>query len=492
MWMKQPARNPGSARIKTLSLLLLALGSALLVHADPDLTTAGPDTGKDRTALILSVKDAISPASNDYIHRGLKEAFDRNAEVVILRLDTPGGLDTAMREIIQDIIASPVPVITWVAPSGARAASAGTYMLYASHIAAMAPGTNLGAATPVQIGGGGGLPDMKPSAPKPKKKPGKGEGEEDSSDEDTAAGEDSAAPADAMGKKVLNDSIAYIRSLAEMRGRNVEWAEQAVREASSISSDEALQLGVIDIVAGDIDELLAKANGWEVNVNGIDRTLDTSSLFIERFEPDWRNRLLAVITNPNVAYILMMIGMYGLFFEFVNPGFVLPGVTGAICLLLALYALQILPVNYAGVALIILGMIFMVAEAFAPSFGVLGIGGFIAFVIGSVILFDVEGSNMQVAWPLIGAVSAVTGGFILVAIRLVFASLRKPVVSGQEQMVGGIGEVVDDFDEHGHIYIHGENWSAVATQPLKRGDKVKVTEIDGLTLKVEPAGEVNT
>ena len=485
-----PARNPGSARIKTLSLLLLALGSALLVQADPELTNAEPDKTKDRTALILSVKDAISPATNDYIHRGLEQAFERNAEVVILRLDTPGGLDTAMREIIQDIIASPVPVITWVAPSGSRAASAGTYMLYASHIAAMAPGTNLGAATPVQIGGGGGLPDMKPAAPKPKKKA--KNGEDDSDDEEAAAEEESAAPADAMGKKVLNDSIAYIRSLAEMRGRNVEWAEQAVREASSISNDEALKIGVIDIVADDIDNLLAQADGWQVNVNGINRTLDTGSLFIEKFEPDWRNRLLAVITNPNVAYILMMIGMYGLFFEFVNPGFVLPGVTGAICLLLALYALQILPVNYAGLALILLGVMFMVAEAFAPSFGVLGIGGFIAFVIGSVILFDTETSDMRVAYPLIGAVSAVTGGFILVAIRLVFASLRKPVVSGSEQMVGGIGEVLDDFDERGHIYIHGENWIAVATQPLKRGDKVKVTEIDGLTLKVEPAGEVNT
>ncbi len=466
--------------IRQVSILLLVLGGVLFASAEEE------EQAKDRVALVLSVSDAISPATNDYIHRGLKEAFDRNAAVVILRLDTPGGLDTSMREIIQDILASPVPVITWVAPSGSRAASAGTYILYASHIAAMAPGTNIGAATPVQFGG---MPEMNPpEMPKPKKDK-SAEKDADTGDDEAAADEPAAPAADAMSKKILNDSIAYIRSLAEMRGRNVEWAEDAVREGSSISNDEALQRGVIDLIAGDIDDLLGQANGWQVNVNGINRDLDTSSLFIEKFERDWRNRLLAVITNPNVAYILMLLGIYGLFFEFVNPGFVLPGVTGAICLLLALYALQILPVNYAGLALILVGIMFMVAEAFAPSFGALGIGGFVAFVIGSVILFDTEGSEIQVAIPLIVAVSIVTGGFFLVAIRMVFAAHRKPVVSGAEEMLGSFGKVQEDFDGRGRILIHGETWQGTASQPLKRGDRVRVTELDGLTLKVVPAEE---
>lgn len=465
---------------KAFYCLLLAVGAILLVQANE----------ADRTALILNVQDAISPATNDYIQRGLDEAFDRNAAVVILRLDTPGGLDTSMREIIQHILASPVPVITYVSPSGSRAASAGTYILYASHIAAMAPGTNLGAATPVQMGG---IPDMKPpETPKPKKDKAKDtsgqDGDEDNAD-DAEPEAHAAPPGDAMGKKVLNDAIAYIRSLAEMRGRNVDWAEEAVREGASISNDEALRRGVIDLVATDIDDLLEKTNGWEVNVNGINRTLDTGSLFIEKFEPDWRNRLLAVITNPNVAYILMLLGIYGLFFEFVNPGFVLPGVTGAICLLLALYALQVLPVNYAGLALILLGIMFMVAEAFAPSFGALGIGGFTAFVFGSVILFDAEGSEIQVAIPLIIAVSVVTGGFFLIAIRMVFAAHKKPVVSGAEEMLGSIGEVQEDFNGHGLIHIHGENWQCLSEQAFKRGDRVRVTELNGLTLKVVPAEE---
>ncbi|HSR62123.1 MAG TPA: nodulation protein NfeD [Gammaproteobacteria bacterium] len=471
---------------RCLSLLLVILGAALLVNAQDNRT--------DRTAVILNVADAISPATWDYIHRGLEKARDRNAAVVILRLDTPGGLDTAMRKIIQDIIASPVPVIVYVSPSGARAASAGTYMMYASHIAAMAPGTNLGAATPVQLGG---VPDIQPpTMPEPEEVAPDEEkdGENGEKDKDKKAAKDKEKQAakptgDAMQQKVLNDSIAYIRSLAEMRGRNVEWAEQAVREASSISADKALQLGVIDVVATDIDDLLEQADGWQVNVNGIDRTLDTGSLVVERIEPDWRNELLAVITNPNVAYILMLLGIYGLFFEFVNPGFVLPGVTGAICLLLALYALQVLPVNYAGLGLILLGIIFMVAEIFAPSFGALGIGGVISFVVGSVILFDTEGSNMQVAIPLIIVVSAVTAGFILVAVRLVFSSHRKPVVTGSEEMIGSIGEALQDFDGKGRIHIHGETWQAFAEQPVKQGDKVKVTELDGLVLKVAPIEE---
>lgn len=466
-----------SLRFTSVYVLLFALGMVLLVNAEQE----------NRTAIVMHVSEAISPATNDFIHRGIEQAKEQNAALVILNIDTPGGLDLSMRDIIRDIIASPVPVIVYVGPSGARAASAGTYIIYASHIAAMAPGTNLGAATPVQFGG---IPDLKPPAmPEPKKKQGaEGEDTEDSA-EDAESRPLFPVDTDAMTKKIMNDSVAYIRSLAEMRGRNVEWAELAVREGASLSAEQALNQKVIDIIATDIEDLLAQANGWQVNINGRMQTLDTSNLILEQFEPDWRNKLLTVITDPNVAYILMLLGIYGLFFEFVNPGYVLPGVTGAICLLLALYALQVLPVNYAGLSLILLGIMFMVAEVFAPSFGALGIGGVVAFVFGSVILFDTGGSQFQVALPLILTISLMTAGFFLIVIRMVFAAHHKPVVSGSEEMLGSIGEVLEDFDHKGTIRIHGELWQGITETPLKRGNQVKVTHIDGLVLKVEPLKE---
>ncbi|NOR40408.1 MAG: nodulation protein NfeD, partial [Gammaproteobacteria bacterium] len=383
-------------------------------------------------------------------------------------MDTPGGLDTAMRDIIQDILVSPVPVASYVTPGGARAASAGTYILYASHLSAMAPGTNLGAATPVEIGG---IPEKDDLL---KQKPG---------DTENAQPADSK---DAMESKRINDAAAYIRSLAQMRGRNVEWAELAVREAASLPAVEAQALGVIDIVAVDIRDLLDQAQGRTVTIAGIEQVLDVEGLPLQVIEPDWRNRLLAVITDPNVAYILMLIGIYGLFFEFANPGFVLPGVAGAISLLLALYAFQVLPVNYAGLALLSLGIIFMLAEAFVPSFGALGFGGVIAFVIGSIILFDQEGTGYAVSLPLIFTLSLITAGFFLFIIGAAIKARERPVVSGEEELLNTTGEALSDFEGKGRIRIHGEVWLAESATPVNQGDKVQVIAVNGLVLKIQP------
>ena len=463
-------------------MILLLMWTAISWASPPS------DSSSSSQALLLEIRGAIGPASRDFILSGLEKARERKVAAVILQIDTPGGLDSSMRDIIQAILASPVPVIGYVAPEGARAASAGTYILYACHVAAMAPATNLGAATPVQIGG---LPmPTQPSDPRQPSEPSRqpsGEPAQDPSSppETRKLAEKSATPAgSSMERKLINDARAYLRSLAQLRGRNVEWAEQAVTEAASLSAQDALQQKVIDVVAANVPELLAQIDGRSVTVAGKTHELATGRLTIEVLKPDWRNQLLALIAHPMVAYVLMLIGVYGLFFELSNPGAVAPGVLGGICLLLALFAFQALPVNYAGLALLLLGLIFMVAEAFAPSFGILGLGGMVAFVAGSLLLWDETGPGYEVPLGLIVGFALASAVVLIGLATLMLRQRQRPIVSGQEQLLGAIGVVTDE--EVGWARIHSESWRICAQQPLLRGERVRVVGRKGLTLFVQP------
>ena len=450
--------------------LHISMGLLLLILF-MSLSSAAPNDQQRGPIIQLTIEDIIGPATDDYIERALDSAEEAQAELVLIRMDTPGGLDTAMRGIIKNITNSSVPVATYVAPTGARAASAGTYILYASHVAAMAPGTNLGAATPVQLGG----------MPGPKK-----EEQEKEESKPASPGND-----DAKMKKVVNDAVAYIRGLAELHGRNQEWAEKAVREAASLQASEALKLNVIDIIAASVPDLLKQLNGYEVTVLGQKQTLQTDGLVIVEIEPDWRSRFLSVITNPNIAYILMLIGIYGLIFEFSNPGSIVPGTVGAIAILLALYSFQLLPINYAGMALILLGVALMVGEAFQPSFGVLGIGGTIAFVIGSIILMDTEVPGFGIDISVIVTFAAISVLVFIFVIGMAIEARRRPVVSGMEELLGGNAIVLEDFEGKGTVSIHSERWNAISDMPLHKGQQVKVKAIKGLILQVEPADTSN-
>ncbi|HEV2549040.1 MAG TPA: nodulation protein NfeD [Stellaceae bacterium] len=424
-------------------------------------------------AVILEIDGAIGPAVAEYVAREFRDANPSDTRIVILRMNTPGGLDTSMREIIAAILAAPVPVATYVAPSGARAASAGTYIAYASAVAAMAPGTNIGAATPIQLGG-------------PGEPPRKGREPDTSGDGGRNAGGADNEPPDAEGRKVLNDAIAYIRGLAELNGRNADWAADAVRNAVSIPASEALKLHVIDVVADDVPDLLRQIDGRSVTVAGKTVRLATQGLEIVVHPPDWRTQLLAVITNPNIALLLMLAGVWGLVFELTSPGAVVPGVLGAISLLVALFALNLLPVNFAGVALLALGIGLMIAEAHLGAFGLLGVAGIAAFVIGGVMMFPSRAPGFALSLPVLAGATVVTGGLFLVVLALLLRSRRRPIVTGDEGLLGAEGEAVAWQGEEGRVRIKGEIWRARAARPLEPGNRVRVIERQGLVLTVEP------
>ena len=441
-------------------------------------------TMKGNLSIWLEINGPIGPATADYFHVSLKKAHEKNAHVIIIKMDTPGGLDTSMRAIIKDILSSSIPVVTYVAPGGARAASAGTYILYASHIAAMAPGTNLGAATPVNVmGSKNPLPDIKDKFDN--------DGVEtlEPFDDDNLKNIRKEPPEDAMTHKVINDATAYLRSLAKLRGRNEEWAVKAIHAADSLPAEEALAMNVIDLIAVDEEDLLKQLNGRTVQLANKTLVLNTHALSKENIVPDWRNKFLAVITNPSVAYILVLIGLYGLFFEFSNPGAIVPGVAGGIALILALYAFQMLPVNYAGLGLMLLGMILIVSEAFVPSFGALGIGGIIAFTVGSIILMDTDIPGFGVPLALIAAISVSTTAVFLMIVVMLFKARRRPVISGQEELIDARARALIDFDHNGVVMIHGERWNACSKVAVKQGEEVIVNSIDGLTLLVTPTNK---
>ena len=438
----------------SLPFFLLAIALALVTSAEePQATTQG--------IWVIDIDGAIGPATSDYVLRGIADAEEADAKLVVLRMNTPGGLDNAMRDIIEAILSSDVPVASYVGPKGARAASAGTYISYASHVAAMAPATNLGAATPVQMGA--------PTLPSP--------------DQDGSATQTDQATA--MEKKMVNDASAYIRGLAELRDRNADWAEAAVREAASLDAESALAENVIDIIATDIPDLRTQLEGLVIDLDGKEVTLNLEGVDLYYYEADLRTEILSILTNPSMILVLGMIGIYGIILEFYNPGALVPGVIGAICLLLAAYSVQLLPLNYAGLALIILGVALMVAEAMIPSFGILGIGGIIAFSIGGLMLFDTEIDAFQVGLPTIAATATISALLLVFTVRIAIRVHKKRIKTGLNSLIGESGQALEDFAREGQVRVGAEIWRAVSEAPVEKGDDISVTSVDGLVLHVE-------
>ena len=466
--------NPFPTRYRLLTVISLSLAALW----------AGPAQA-DGTAVVLELEGPIGVATAEYIVGGIEDAGDAGANVVIIHMDTPGGLMEPMRDIVQAILASRVPVVTYVSPGGARADSAGTYILLASHIAAMAPTTHLGAATPVSLTGDDVSPGDKSPGQSPRKDD-EQEGDEEPAEDKPA---DKKRPDTAMERKVLNDAISYIRGLAEAHGRNADWAEDAVRNAATLTAREALEQNVIDLIADDMDELLREIDGREVNLNNATYVIDTSDVVIEHVEPSWRLKVLDTIASPEIAILLLMIGLYGLLFEGYNPGAILPGVAGVICLLLAAYALQVLPVNYAGLALIVVGIVLVIAEAFVPSFGALGLGGVTAIVFGSIMMFDSGIPGFGISITFVVSLALVAGVFLFWLVSYLVKLRRRGAVSGRESIVGGIGTALESFEGNGRIWLESEAWSATSAVPIEKNQKVRVRAMHGLVLDVEPVQE---
>lgn len=480
-----------------------AMKSAVLdiVRAALLLTFFGAAAASEKEVVILEIDGAIGVATADYLISGIEYAEEKNAELVIIDLDTPGGLDKPMREMIQKILASSVPVATYVTPAGGRADSAGTYILLASHIAAMTPTTHLGAATPVNLSGDDATPPVSPFDEPRDDEPADEETEQGSGDEDVEDGESSEAadsgdrskspapgqqPGTAMERKVLNDAVAYIRGLAERHGRNADWAESAVRDAATLTAEEALKLNVIEFIAADHSDLLQQIDGHEVTVGATPVALATAEVSLDKYEPNWRIKILSAIANPEIVLLLGIIGLYGLMYEGWNPGAIVPGVVGIICLLLAAYALQVLPVNYAGLALIIVGLALMTAEAFAPSFGALGIGGIAAFVFGAIMMFDSDVPGFGISLTFVIGIALAAALAIIWLVGFALKLRKRGAVSGEESIVGGIGTAIEDFEGDGKVWLEGESWAAHSKVPVEKEQRVVVTALNGLTLEVEP------
>lgn len=415
-------------------------------------------------AVVLTVDGVIGPAAADYVVRGLAAAAERRAAIVVIQLDTPGGLDGSMRDIIRAILASSVPVAAYVAPSGARAASAGTYIVYASHVAAMAPGTNIGAATPVTLFGAPPSSPERPTGKEPSQPP----------------------PHDTLTTKAVSDAVAYIRALAQMRGRNADWAEQAVRMAVSLPAEQAAQERVVDFIAGDAADLLTKADGRMVSLSGRSMRLQTLGVPLARLDPTWRTRLLGLVTNPDIAYLLFLLGIFGIAFEATHPGMAAPGVAGTISLLIGMWGLNFLPINYAAAGLVLLGIGLMIAEAFLPTYGALGVGGVAAFAIGSLMLVDTDIPAFRLSLSVVIAMTLVAGSLFLLVLTLLIRARRRPVVTGEAALIGAAGRVLSWSGANGLVQVLGERWQARAEAPLVSGQPVRVIGRRGLTLVVEP------